>query len=250
MDKQEYAPSIPSIPHIAHHIEYAEEIVDDFVARQKKEWKQEMIESTRKRLYKLYGGIFPTFKLFCEALDEINNVPFACLVINNTSHSDDKVMIYIAPEWPDWRVMIVQMDTRRMMLSFVPKLDLSRLATPGNPFQKSIHRCFVMLDPGTTSVADIMRTAYAKLGAHLQLRAAYKREPISPFKILSIWAFNDGPVGVAVPLASADDYLLSDAVVSRNHESGFGAASPHEDGLRFMVLPSEISIRMLMITAL
>jgi len=138
------------------------------------------------------------------------------------------------------------MDTRRMMLSFVPKLDLSRLATPGNPFQKSIHRCFVTLDPGTTSVADIMRTASAKLGEHLQLRAAYKREPISPFKILSIWAFNDGPVGVAVPLASADDYLLSDAVVSRNHESGFGAASPHEDGLRFMVLPSEISIRMLM----
>ena len=136
-----------------------------------------------------------------------------------------------------------------MMLSFVPKLDLSRLATPGNPFQKSIHRCFVLLDPATTSVADIMRTASAKLGAHLQLRAAYKREPISPFKILSVWAFNDGPVGVAVPLASAD-YLLSDAVVSRTHESGFGAASPHEDGLRFMVLPSEISIRMLMSVSL
>jgi hypothetical protein len=172
MYKQEYAPSIPSIPHIAHHIQYAKEIVDGFVAMQKKEWKQlhqqkkancilfedcmynnlwtkhesirylfmngrfvrakmvmvmqfplvvppclimnvdyififkERIESTRKRLYKLYGGIFPTFELFCEALDEINNVPFACLVINNTSHSDDKVMIYIAPEWPDWRVMV------------------------------------------------------------------------------------------------------------------------------------------------
>jgi len=162
MDKQEYAPeSIPSIPHIAHHIEYAEDIVDNFLAMQKTEWKQleqqnkancilfenciynnrwtkhesirylfmngrffrakmvmviqfpfvvppylimsvdyififrEMIESTRKRLYNLYGGIFPTFNLFCEALDEINNVPFACLVINYTSHSADKVMIYI-----------------------------------------------------------------------------------------------------------------------------------------------------------
>jgi hypothetical protein len=173
MDKQEYAPeSIPSIPHIAHHIEYAEDIVDNFLAMQKTEWKQleqqnkancilfenciynnrwtkhesirylfmngrffrakmvmviqfplvvppylimsvdyififrEMIESTRKRLYNLYGGIFPTFNLFCEALDEINNVPFACLVINYTSHSDDKVMIYISTEWPDWRVMV------------------------------------------------------------------------------------------------------------------------------------------------
>eukprot|EP00798_Chlamydomonas_sp_ICE-L_P020630 gene20630-biopygen29393 len=265
MDKQEYA---PSIPHIAHHKEYAEEIVDDFVARQKKEWKQlhqqkkancilfencnnrwtkhesirylfmngrffrakmvmvmqfpvvvppylimnvdyififrERIESTRKRLYKLYGGIFPTFELFCEALDEINNVPFACLVINNTSHSDDQVMIYIAPEWPDWRVMV---RMKKASLDVIREELIRRTWHPSRVMQYLDFE-----DEREIFVADIMRTASAKLGAHLQLRAAYKREPISPFKILSIWAFNDGPVGVAVPLASADDYLLSDAV--------------------------------------
>ncbi len=131
-----------------------------------------------------------------------------------------------------------------MMLSFVPKLDFSQLATAGNPFRKYIHRCFVQLDPATNSVADIMRTASAKLGAHLQLRAAYRREPITPFQIISVWAFNDEPVGVAVPLTS-DDYLLSDAVVAHTHESGFGAASPPEDSLRFTVLPADFFMRML-----
>eukprot|EP00798_Chlamydomonas_sp_ICE-L_P017797 gene17797-biopygen26764 len=95
------------------------------------------------------------------------------------------------------------------------------------------------------AIADIMRTASAKLGAHLQLRAAYNGEPIAPFQIISVWAFNDELVGVAVPLTS-DDYLLSDAVIARTSESGFGVASPPKDGLRFMVLPTDISIRMLM----
>eukprot|EP00798_Chlamydomonas_sp_ICE-L_P000215 gene215-biopygen2198 len=187
MDKQEYA---PSIPHIAHHKEYAEEIVDDFVARQKKEWKQ-------------------------RPSDDLHSARMARLA----RHGPDEE---------------ASLDVIREEL-------IRRTWHPSRVMQ-----CLDFEDEREIFVADIMRTASAKLGAHLQLRAAYKREPISPFKILSIWAFNDGPVGVAVPLASADDYLLSDAVVSRNHESGFGAASPHEDGLRFMVLPSEISIRMLM----
>jgi hypothetical protein len=136
-------------------------------------------------------------------------------------------------------MQIVQMESRRMMLSFVPKLDLSQLATTGNPFRKYIHRCFVQIDPATNSVADIMRTASAKLGAHLQLRAAYRREPITPFQIVSVWAFNDEHVGVAVPL-TADDYLLSDEVIAHTRESG-----PPGQGAAFTsVLPAEFFIRM------
>ena len=133
-----------------------------------------------------------------------------------------------------------------MMLSFVPKLDLSRFVdTPRSPFHRFIHRCFVQLDPATTSVGDIIHTASSKLGAHLLLRSAYKGEPAAPFKILSVWAVNDdGPIGVAVPLTS-DDFLLSDAVIARTGEAGFGAAPPIEDGPRFMV-PADICIHMLM----
>lgn len=134
-----------------------------------------------------------------------------------------------------------------MMLSFVPKLDLSHVVASAHdkPFQRFIHRCFVQLDPSTTSVGDIIRTATSKLSGHLQLRSAYRGEPNSPFRILSVWVVKDVPIEVAVPLSS-DVFLLSDAVIARTGEVGFGAAMSTEDGLRFMVLPSYVSIRMLM----
>ena len=63
----------------------------------------------RKRMYDMYGGMFPTFELFCQTLDEVGKIPFACLVINNTVRSnklEDIVMFYVASEDPDWRVMV------------------------------------------------------------------------------------------------------------------------------------------------
>lgn len=87
-----------------------------------------------------------------------------------------------------------------MMLSFVPKIDISRVvATPTckNPFHTYIHRCFVPLDRATTSVNDIIHIASSKLDAHLLLSSAYKGESPTPFKILSVWALNDdGPIQV------------------------------------------------------
>ena len=90
-------------------------------------------------------------------------------------------------------MQIALVENRQMMLSFVPKLDLSRVAV-GNPFRKFIHRCFVQLDPATTTVDDIIRTASSELGAHLQLRSAYTGEPSAPVKIVSVWASQDGPI--------------------------------------------------------
>jgi hypothetical protein len=43
--------------------------------------------SIRKRLYEDYATIFPTFKCFCQAFEQVTSDPFACMVIDNTLHS-------------------------------------------------------------------------------------------------------------------------------------------------------------------
>lgn len=69
---------------------------------------REQLVGNRKRIHKLCGSVFPTFELLCEAIDEIMKIPFACMVINTVKSNkiEDKVMIYVASEEPDWRIMV------------------------------------------------------------------------------------------------------------------------------------------------
>lgn len=54
----------------------------------------------RRRLFQKFGGIFPTFELFCETLDKVTGTEkYNCLVIDNTGHSrelEDNVFWYVA----------------------------------------------------------------------------------------------------------------------------------------------------------
>jgi hypothetical protein len=63
--------------------------------------------SNRRRLYQTYAYIFPTFKMFCDTLDDITREPYTCMVINMTKHSNDmteKVFWYKAD--PPWQKMM------------------------------------------------------------------------------------------------------------------------------------------------
>jgi hypothetical protein len=141
-------------------------------------------------------------------------------------------------------------SNRRMMLSFIPKVDLARVSA-GKPFNKFIHRSFVQLDPATATASDVMLTAQQNLHAFFQKRSAYHEElppSSSAVKIIAVWAGGSNDLGwerVAVPLTSCD-YLLSDAVVGRTWESRFGSAPPPDDGMLFAVLPPDLTIDMLM----
>ena len=42
----------------------------------------------RKRLYMQYAGVFPSFEMFCQVMDQCTN-DYECLVINNTDRSND-----------------------------------------------------------------------------------------------------------------------------------------------------------------
>jgi len=48
---------------------------------------RENIMSNRKRLYEFYADIFPTFDLFCSAMNQLTE-PYTCLVIDNMVRSD------------------------------------------------------------------------------------------------------------------------------------------------------------------
>jgi hypothetical protein len=43
--------------------------------------------SNRKRLYEQYAGIFPSFEIFCQVMDQCTE-NFECLVIDNTAQSN------------------------------------------------------------------------------------------------------------------------------------------------------------------
>jgi hypothetical protein len=67
---------------------------------------RENIVSNRKRLYEQYAGMFPSFDIFCQVLDQCTE-NYECLVIDNTSKSnkiEDIVFWYRAEERPDFRV--------------------------------------------------------------------------------------------------------------------------------------------------
>ena len=61
---------------------------------------RENIVNNRKRLYDNYAGMFPTFEIFCQVMDQCTE-NFECLVIDNTSKSnkiEDMVFWYKADD--------------------------------------------------------------------------------------------------------------------------------------------------------
>ena len=67
---------------------------------------RENIWSNRKRLYDHYAGMFPTFEMFCETMDQCTE-NFECLVIDNTSKSnkiEDQVYWYKADKAPNFKI--------------------------------------------------------------------------------------------------------------------------------------------------
>ena len=62
--------------------------------------------SNRKRIYEHYAGMFPTFEMFCQVMDQCTE-NFECLVINNNAKSnklEDQVFWYKASEHDDFRL--------------------------------------------------------------------------------------------------------------------------------------------------
>ena len=62
--------------------------------------------SNRKRLYEHYAGMFPTFEMFCQVMDQCTE-NYECLVINNNAKSNklsDQVFWYKAEQRPDFKI--------------------------------------------------------------------------------------------------------------------------------------------------
>ena len=62
--------------------------------------------SNRKRLYEHYAGMFPTFEMFSQVMDQCTE-NYECLVINNNSKSNrlqDQVFWYKASPRPDFKI--------------------------------------------------------------------------------------------------------------------------------------------------
>tara|TARA_Y100000589_G_C27056943_1_gene589728 strand:+ start:258 stop:1061 length:804 start_codon:yes stop_codon:yes gene_type:complete len=87
----QYALGVP--PNLRTNIDYV------FVLR-------ENIFQNRKRLYEGYAGMFPTFEIFCQVMDQCTE-NFECLVINNNAKSnklEDQVFWYKAMSHPDFQM--------------------------------------------------------------------------------------------------------------------------------------------------
>ena len=62
--------------------------------------------SNRKRLYEHYAGMFPSFEMFCQVMDQCTE-DYECLVINNNAKSNkltDQVFWYKADSHPEFRI--------------------------------------------------------------------------------------------------------------------------------------------------
>jgi len=62
--------------------------------------------SNRKRLYEHYAGMFPTFEMFCQVMDQCTE-NYECLVINNNAKSNklsDQVFWYKADPHPPFKI--------------------------------------------------------------------------------------------------------------------------------------------------
>lgn len=67
---------------------------------------RENIVANRKRIYDNYAGMFPTFEVFCQVMDQCTE-NYECLVIDNTTKSNqlcDTVFWYKADAAPSFRV--------------------------------------------------------------------------------------------------------------------------------------------------
>jgi len=67
---------------------------------------RENIVSNRKRLYDNYAGMFPTFEIFCQVMDQCTS-DYDCLVIDNTTKSnriEDNVYWYHADNHPPFKI--------------------------------------------------------------------------------------------------------------------------------------------------
>ena len=67
---------------------------------------RENIMSNRRRIYENYAGMFPSFEVFCQVMDQCTE-NFECLVINNNAKSnklDDQVFWYKAESHHNFRL--------------------------------------------------------------------------------------------------------------------------------------------------
>ena len=67
---------------------------------------RENIVQNRKRIYECYAGMFPTFEIFCQVMDQTTE-NFSCLVIHNNSKSnklEDQVFWYKAETHPPFKM--------------------------------------------------------------------------------------------------------------------------------------------------
>jgi hypothetical protein len=67
---------------------------------------RETYVSNRRRLYEHYAGMFPTFEIFCQVMNQCTE-NYECLVINNTVRSnklEDCVFWYKATDHPPFKL--------------------------------------------------------------------------------------------------------------------------------------------------
>ena len=87
----QYALGIP--PNLRTNIDYIFILRENYV-------------SNRKRLYEHYAGMFPSFEMFCQVMDQCTE-DYECLVINNNAKSNkltDQVFWYKADSHPNFRI--------------------------------------------------------------------------------------------------------------------------------------------------
>ena len=87
----QYALGIP--PNLRTNIDYIFILRENYV-------------NNRKRLYEHYAGMFPTFEMFCQVMDQCTE-NFECLVINNNAKSnklEDQVFWYKADGHDDFKL--------------------------------------------------------------------------------------------------------------------------------------------------
>jgi hypothetical protein len=87
----QYALGIP--PNLRTNIDYVFILRENYV-------------SNRKRLYEHYAGMFPSFEMFCQVMDQCTE-DYECLVINNNAKSNklvDQVFWYKADSHPDFKI--------------------------------------------------------------------------------------------------------------------------------------------------
>ena len=87
----QYALGIP--PNLRTNIDYVFILRENYV-------------SNRKRLYEHYAGMFPTFEMFCQVMDQCTE-NYECLVINNNAKSNkltDQVFWYKAEPHPPFQI--------------------------------------------------------------------------------------------------------------------------------------------------